>query len=238
MRCQPARFCKGAIAAAGGPPVSRAEPPDAVPSAASGFSLIEVLIATAILLVIVMLVSMVFQQQSGAFQAGADRVKGQTVIRNVVGMVSRDLAMAVDSDDYEGAPRNAFSRGSIAFLTFGGEAGKSASGNDSPDVLPLQRVTYSSSGTRTVADVKFSGGKWTVGASAPSAQIAGSELRNLSFYAIEGDSPTYPRAVTIHAEVKSDARAAYVSGHSAGPDGRYDESSDGDDIFVGGRPNE
>lgn len=195
---------------------------------ASGFSLIEVLIATAILLVIVMMVSMVFQQQTGAFQSGVDRVKGQTVVRNVVGMVARDIAMAVDSEDYEGISANSFASGSISFLTFGGEA--------SGDTLPLQRVTYSSDGTRSVAPVSFSGNGWSVGAST-SAKIAGPELKALRFDVVKREgSRTYPYAVTVHAEVSTDGRAAFVSGHSAGPDGRFDESSGSDDIFVGGKP--
>jgi prepilin-type N-terminal cleavage/methylation domain-containing protein len=60
-----------------------------------GFSLIEILISTAILLVIVVMVSMVFQQQSAAFQSGTDRVKGQASLRNAMGMIVRDLSLAV-----------------------------------------------------------------------------------------------------------------------------------------------
>ena len=66
----------------------------------SGFSLVEILVATTILLVIVVLVSMVFQQQSAAFQAGVDRTQGQSALRSVMGMVSRDLSLAVDSEDF------------------------------------------------------------------------------------------------------------------------------------------
>ena len=202
--------------------------------ATTGFSLIEVLIATTILLVIVVLVSMVFQQQSGAFQSGVDRVKGQTVLRNVVGMVARDLAMAVDSEDYNGLSgdsRNKFNSRSISFLTFGGEA--------DGDTLPLQRVTYSlaSDGvTREVREVKFSDGGWAVGGGS-SAQIA-SGLENLNFTAI-GGSDTFPNAVTIHAEVSTDGRTSFVIGRSAGPNGRLDNpmNSGCDDIFAGGRPN-
>ena len=45
-----------------------------------GFSLIEILIATTILLVIVILASMVFQQTTGAYQSGERKVNAQVAL--------------------------------------------------------------------------------------------------------------------------------------------------------------
>lgn len=66
------------------------------PSPRSGFSLIEILVAMAILVVIVMIVAGVFQQTSLAWSLGLRRATEQGNVRAVAGAIGRDLSMIVD----------------------------------------------------------------------------------------------------------------------------------------------
>lgn len=61
-----------------------------------GFSLIEVMVATAIFLLIVSLIGGMFRQASSAWETGATRASGGMVVRGVVGSIQRELAEAVD----------------------------------------------------------------------------------------------------------------------------------------------
>lgn len=208
--------------------------PDAVRPETAGaraaFSLIEVLISTAILLVIVMMVSLVFQQQAGAIQSGQDRMNGQAALRNVMGMISRDLSLAVDSENYPGVPSNSFSGNSISFLATTGVVGD-GSGNSVKTAL--QRIEYNVSGRivkRRVSDVVLGNdGQWGV-SGGKTANINGSEsLLEVSFEP-DGGTSTLPGSVKITATYQGKGRASLVSGQSAGEDRQYDTE---DDILVG-----
>lgn len=204
----------------------------------SGFSLVEILVATTILLVIVVLVSMVFQQQSAAFQAGVDRTQGQSALRSVMGMVSRDLSLAVDSEDYLDLPKNKFSSTSLSFLALTGVDGKDNVGADSEGTLSLQLIKYSYSSkvvSREVSNISFSKGGWkTSGAKKSALNSKSNPINDLEFN-VEGGTPTMPNNIRILASTKANTTASPVSGHSAGPNSLW---NDDDDIFVGGRMNE
>lgn len=206
----------------------------------SGFSLVEILVATTILLVIVVLVSMVFQQQSAAFQAGVDRTQGQSALRSVMGMISRDLSMAVDSEDYPDLPENDFSEeSSLSFLALTGVDGKDNVGADSEGTLSLQLIKYSYSSkvvSREVFNISFSKGGWEKsGEKKVSALNSKSNPINDLEFIVEGGTSTMPNNIRIQASTKANTTASPVSGHSAGPNSAW---NDDDDIFVGGRMNE
>lgn len=197
-----------------------------------GFSLIEILIATAILLVIVVMVSLVFQQQSAAFQSGSDRVSGQAALRNAVGMIVRDLSLSVDSEDYKGKglPNNSFSKSSISFLALTGQV---AAGTNST----LEYISYSQSGgivkRKAVQYGLKDNGSWAkVGDMEASINSKNSAIHSLSF-STSGDSNTFPDTVTITAEHQGKSSAASVIGWSAGMDGEWNTD---DDVYVGGKP--
>lgn len=197
-----------------------------------GFSLIEVLISTAILLVVVMMVSLVFQQQSGAIQAGQDRMKGQAALRNVVGMVVRDLSLAVDSANYTNFPSsNSFSGNSISFLATTGDVG--ADGGSGGAETALQKIEYNASGKivkRRVANVVLGeDGRWSE-KGAESANINGIDTPLEVSFDFQGGSTTFPESVKITATYQGKGRSSLVSGQSAGEDKEYDTD---DDIFVG-----
>lgn len=204
----------------------------------SGFSLVEILVATTILLVIVVLVSMVFQQQSAAFQAGVDRTQGQSALRSVMGMVSRDLSLAVDSEDYLGLPKNKFSSDSLSFLALTGVDGKDNVGADSEGTLSLQLIKYSYKNkvvSRKVSNISFSKGEWKASGEEESALNSKSNPINDLKFIVEGGTSTMPNNIRILASTKANTTASPVSGHSAGPNSAW---NDDDDIFVGGRMNE
>lgn len=204
----------------------------------SGFSLVEILVATTILLVIVVLVSMVFQQQSAAFQAGVDRTQGQSALRSVMGMVSRDLSLAVDSEDYLGLPKNKFSSTSLSFLALTGVDGKDNVGADSEGTLSLQLIKYSYKNkvvSRKVSNISFSKGEWKASGEEESALNSKSNPINDLKFIVEGGTSTMPNNIRILASTKANTTASPVSGHSAGPNSLW---NDDDDIFVGGRMNE
>lgn len=65
-----------------------------------GFSLIEILVAMTILMIIVLIVAGIFQSTSTAWSIGLRRADEQSVTRAVVGAISRDLSMMVDSYNF------------------------------------------------------------------------------------------------------------------------------------------
>ncbi len=69
-----------------------------------GFSLIEILVAMTILTIIVLIISIIFQQTGIAWTIGMQRANSQSATRAVVGAISRDLAMIVDPSTFVIAP--------------------------------------------------------------------------------------------------------------------------------------
>ena len=70
---------------------------------AAGFSLIEVMVATAVLLVVVLMLGSVFRQASSAWDSGYARAEGGMVVRGVLGSIHRELSHAVDGRHFPGA---------------------------------------------------------------------------------------------------------------------------------------
>ena len=61
-----------------------------------GFSLIEVMVATTILLVVVLMIGSVFRQGTSSWDSGYARAEGGMIVRAVVGSIQRELSTAVD----------------------------------------------------------------------------------------------------------------------------------------------
>lgn len=70
---------------------------------AAGFSLIEVMVATAVLLVVVLMVGAVFRQASSSWDSGYARAEGGMIVRGVLGSIQRELSQAVDGRQFEPA---------------------------------------------------------------------------------------------------------------------------------------
>jgi prepilin-type N-terminal cleavage/methylation domain-containing protein len=91
-------------------------------AARRGFSMIEVLVAATLLVVIVMLLGMIFQQSSVAWRAGLLRSRGLTQLRGLVGAIQRDASGMIDANQLpvtmlQGGQEQKFSTSSILFYT-------------------------------------------------------------------------------------------------------------------------
>lgn len=168
------------------------------PRARSGFSLIEVLIATTVLLVIMVLVSMVFQQSSGAFRDGRGKVEAQNALRTALGTVTRDLAMAVVDPD------NAWNGNSITFCV--------------PTKESTDLITYSFSGGTLRRNVEG-------GASA--IVVEGLVDFFFTFEPAKPADGTLPTRIDIVATAAEAAgSSSYVGIQSWGPDGKEGTEDD------------
>ena len=66
----------------------------------SGFTLIEVLVATTIMLLLIVMIGSLFRQATSSWDTGRARGEGGMVTRGVVGAISADLATAIDGRPY------------------------------------------------------------------------------------------------------------------------------------------
>ncbi len=208
--------------------------------ACSGFSLIEVLVATLILLVIVVLASLVFQQMTGAYQTGERKIDSQVVLRNVIGAVTRDLALAVDPAEYPGLEGIMFipdEGRTISFLALTGMP----SADDGADVVrTLEVITYSYAGrvvTRTEQATTIRDGRWQVTGEQISADLNDNRQNPISEFKFHTEGGhgvgQLPDRIGIHAEIQTADTIARVA---VGSYGRNGVDGDSDDIWVGYRP--
>ena len=70
--------------------------------AAAAFTLIELMVATGILAILVLMVGGLFSQASSVWDAGYVRAEGGMVARAIVGSIQRDLQSAVDGRAFDG----------------------------------------------------------------------------------------------------------------------------------------
>ncbi|MDD4870369.1 MAG: prepilin-type N-terminal cleavage/methylation domain-containing protein [Kiritimatiellae bacterium] len=104
-----------------------------------GFSLIEILVSTVILIVIVLMMSTIFHQSSISWDTGMRKASGNMMGRGVLGMMARELAGAVDNTN-SGFRVFQVSGSTIRFVTLGNttnNAGQRVS----------EEVTYEMSGS-------------------------------------------------------------------------------------------
>ena len=201
-------------------------------SGRGGFTLIEILVATTILLVIVLMMSMVFQQSSGAFQSGTNRVNAQKVLRNVLGVISRDMAMAVDSRFYPGC-KNEFSANRVAFVALTGTPDRTPEGDLK---RAPQWIEFSYDGvevTRTCYDLENGAGKWSkIEKSKSTSDLNPDPKYKLDVQFKPSDtSSTLPLRVDVYAEIEPGGKFSFVRGRSAGRDREWGTE---DDIVAGG----
>ncbi len=120
-------------------------------SRAAGFSLIEVMVATAILMVVVLMVGSIFTQASSAWNSGYSHAEGGAALRGVAGAMNRDLQTAVDMRDFfpnENAPIKASAR-SLEFVSLkinDRQPGSGSSGGDASSPREYVLVEYSVGG--------------------------------------------------------------------------------------------
>ena len=171
--------------------------------------------AISVLIVIVLIIALVFQQANTAWHSGTAKAGEESALRGIMGVIERDLALAVDATHF--GQLNTFSGSSASFVTL-----------DGTNRMP-QLVKYSFSGgdlTRTVLQAdsnpstptswSFSGSK----GSASSILNGSQQLSSFAFTAISAPAndaaPTLPLRVDIEAHVVKNQNFAIVSGWSLG----------------------
>ncbi len=128
-----------------------------------GFTLIEVMVATAVLLIMVVMIGTLFTQSSAAWDTGYARAEGGMIVRGVVGAISRDLNTLIDGRPFDGVWTSAdpveVSDSSLSFICM--KAG------EDKDAREPHLIEYSagSSVTRKETPLKRSGSKWAKGSS-------------------------------------------------------------------------
>lgn len=204
----------------------------------AGFSMIEVLVASTILVVIVMMLAMLFQQTSMAWRTGVRRADAFMQIRSLIGSIQRDAAKAVDEHSIPkdlraklGTGSQNFKGSTLGFYTL------SASGFYEDDInKPLRSISfvqYEKTGKRTETILLAKGGKEKIDSdvkefikSVGSQNKPTTELQ--SFEAEWGKNPQsgLPLSVRLKARVDSQGYNLEIGAASAGPDGAWGTKDD------------
>ncbi len=195
----------------------------------AGFSMIEVLVAATILLVIVMMLAMLFQQTSIAWRTGVRRADAFTQVRALIGSMQRDAAKAVDEHAIDKDLRSGRSQnfsGGLRFFTLTGN-GFSDSG------APLRSVSYIeyTGGTRTETTLQADG-SWSVPTSAQITDFvewSGKDtikMQNLQVTEERNPLGGLPLSVRFRVEVVSEGYNLEIGAASAGPDGAWGTKDD------------
>jgi len=207
---------------------------------AAGFSMIEVLVAASILVVIVMMLGMLFQQTSLAWRSGSFRAEAYMQVRSYIGAIQRDASAAVDArllpQQYVTEEQN-FSGGRLVFYTLTGGVELDETGN----LLfnrSLKKVTYDTAGNRTEQSLKPDG-SWGAVKKANVLTFAERQssknrpgVKPLQFTPHFGqsgdglDSQGLPLHVTFGAQARSTGNTLDIGAWSFGPDGRPNTTDD------------
>ena len=195
-----------------------------------GFSLIEVLVATALLVMVVGMIGFVFRQSSMSWDSGIRRAEGISQVRAVMGAIERDLRLAVDAREF--GYKNDFTASRLKFVILADpDAG-------SDDRVPML-VEYSSGAKveRSATRLECSKGKWSEAGGREKATLleGGSSVSpiEISYHVVKGDdSQALPVYVTINAELDVTEEFSGLEVRSYGPNGKKDEKTTSDDIVV------
>lgn len=190
----------------------------------NGFSMIEVLVASSILIVIVMMLAMLFQQTSVAWRTGLIRSRGYAQLRSYVGTIQRDATAAIDARNLpakllESNGKQSFTSGKISFYTLSGDENERS----------LNYITHDLSGTREHKVLALDGnGKWdTVSSSDVLKFLSDSnsddpDINPLRFEFKWEKNGSYsdelPLYIKVDAQVTQKGKLYQVGAASAGPD--------------------
>lgn len=205
---------------------------------AAGFSLIEILVATTVLLIIVLSVAMVFQQSTGAWSGGTRKANAAMTLRSVLGQIQRDILDAVDAREFTNSIslKNNFSATSADFVALAGDPTITNAMVRVPCRIKFERKSASTGYIvhRTITRLVFNGHLWSEDAATKRESILNSSL-GLSYFEMTvldnvGDPAGLPLVVDIFAKVDNAKRNMIVRGRSAGRDKKLNTD---DDILAG-----
>ena len=185
------------------------------PSARAGFSLLEILLAVTVLIVIVMIISLVFQQAHNAWGAGTRKAGAETTLRSIMGVIEHDLTLAVDDAAFGGSlnsfPTPGASTASIEFVML-----------DGTNRLP-QVVLYNFSGgdlTRSTIPLipGSSPTNWVQGTQSAGVTLNGGQPLNICTFSVPSGTTSVglPLRLEIETHVLKQGSFSIVSGWSEG----------------------
>jgi prepilin-type N-terminal cleavage/methylation domain-containing protein len=209
-----------------------------------GFSMIEVMVAATILVVIVMMLGMLFQQTSVAWRTGLMRSDGYMQLRAFIGALQRDASAMIDANQIPQSllcnnQKQKFEADEIRFYTMTGTLRTKPNGS-LEDFRALNFITYQIGGKRTQRRLEPDG-TWSeeessnvlsppnIGANPDKPQVA---AKGFSFafqsgteYDIAGNvvpnASRYPLFLTVESDVTQKGRLYDVGAECSGPDKKF-----------------
>jgi len=204
----------------------------------SGFSMIEVLVASTIMMMMVMMLGMLFQQTSLAWRTGKQRANTYQQVRALFGAIQRDASASIDQNSLPqrllgaSGPLAGKSQSFGDALTFFTLTGTGFDNDEEPkNGIPRRSITYVAynGANRTVTTfLPRVGGGFDEGSSQQGAIVSSDlngarvELTGIKAFDNKGDSVAgskFPAYITVSAGVNSQGvRSFDVGAGSGGPD--------------------
>jgi prepilin-type N-terminal cleavage/methylation domain-containing protein len=207
----------------------------------AGFSMIEVLVASTILVVIVMMLAMLFQQTGMAWRTGVRRADSFMQVRSLIGAIQRDAAKAVDQrsipqelrDKLGGGKQQKFDNSNLKFFTLSTSGFEDNSIKNGTPRRSLSFVEYETSGKRTETILLANGDPEVIQSDVMDfVERVGNKnapQTNLDSFDRE-DGPDgsagLPLSIRLNASVTSQGYNLEIGAASAGPDGAWDTDDD------------
>lgn len=195
-----------------------------------GFSLIEVMVATTILMIIVIMVGNIFRHSTSAWETGYSTAEGASGVRSVLGTVERELAQAIDGRAYGLSDPVVVSGNSIEFYRYSEPIKKGSTDRE------LQKIKYTFGKNNVTRSLN---GK-SVTLFSKQASVGGNSETDVDFDVgcieieesdlnlnseLKGKGWTVP-SVWVRARIVRTSSFAGMEARSYGPDGKKDTDDD------------
>lgn len=195
-----------------------------------GFSLIEVMVATTILMIIVIMVGNIFRHSTSAWETGYSTAEGASGVRSVLGTVERELSQAIDGRAYGLSDPVVVSGNSIEFYRYSEPIKKGSKDRE------LQKIKYTFGKNNVTRSLN---GK-SVTLFSKQASVGGNSETDVDFDVgcieieesdlnlnseLKGKGWTVP-SVWVRARIVRTSSFAGMEARSYGPDGKKDTEDD------------
>ena len=195
-----------------------------------GFSLIEVMVATTILMIIVIMVGNIFRHSTSAWETGYSTAEGASGVRSVLGTVERELVQAIDGRAYGLSDPVVVSGNSIEFYRYSEPIKKGSTDRE------LQKIKYTFGKNNVTRSLN---GK-SVTLFSKQASVGGNSETDVDFDVgcieieesdlnlnseLKGKGWTVP-SVWVRARIVRTSSFAGMEARSYGPDGKKDTEDD------------
>lgn len=189
--------------------------------------MVEMLVASTILTILVMMLSMLFQSTGIAWRTGVQRADTFMEVRGFFGALQRDLSNAIDEREVpeilrSGKPQR-FDSTSLAFFTATGTGFKE---NTSTPYRALRYITYNTNGERTEQRLIASSSASWDSAISYNVMTSASIERFEAIYASGSGTAGLPVFINIKAKVTSSGYTLEIGAGSAGPDRQWETKDD------------